>query len=44
MLSTIQPYPFIFNYFAAAKKQASLSTQRQLSPVCTHAPTEGKEG
>lgn len=44
MLPTIQPYPFIFNYFMAAKKQTSLPTQRELSLVCRHTPSAVKEG
>lgn len=44
MLPTIQPYPFIFNYFMAATKQTSLPTQRELSLVCRHTPSAVKEG
>lgn len=44
MLPTIQPSPFIFNYFMAAKKQTSLPTQRELSLVCRHTRSAVKKG
>lgn len=44
MLPTIQPYPFIFNYFTAPKKQTGLSTQRQLFLVCTYTLSGEKGG
>ena len=44
MLPTIQPYPFIFNYFTAAKKNKPVSQLKENFPWYAHIPCLERKG